>query len=184
MMVAQHRFEVDVAEDVDIVNEKWLVSIFSGAKEMCGLFEAAAGIEEDLFPGDLDVHAEVVVGFKIVGNHVGEVMGVDDDVDNAAGFEAGEREFKKRASGDFNQRLGAVVGERLQARAKTRREDHCLHDATFSGNLISISMCRTMTSRSSRLRRCCANCSARKTERCWPPVQPKETIRFANPRLR
>ena len=29
---------------------------------------------------------------------------------------------------------------------------------------------------------CSAICCAQYTERCWPPVQPKDTIRFVNPR--
>ena len=37
------------------------------------------------------------------------------------------------------------------------------------------------TSTPARPRRCFASCSARYTERCWPPVHPKETIRLLNP---
>src|SRR5260370_13817126 len=43
-----------------------------------GFFEAAAGVEQDFLAGDFDAHAEIVVGFQVVGDQVGEVMDVDD----------------------------------------------------------------------------------------------------------
>ena len=41
--------------------------------------------------------------------------------------QAREGDFKKRAAGDGDQRLGAVVGERTQARAQAGGEDHGFH---------------------------------------------------------
>ena len=58
----------------------WTRKGSSGVREKrCSLFEAAAGVEEDLFVGDLDVHAEVLMCAEIIGDHIGEVMRIDDD---------------------------------------------------------------------------------------------------------
>ena len=115
---------------------------------------------------------------QIVDNHVGEVMDVDDDIVDAEGAQAGQRDFEQGAAGDFDQRFGAIVGERTQARAEAGGQNHRLHSGSV---LLQFAMTQT-TSTPLRSRRCCANCSARKTERCWPPVQPNETIRCLKPR--
>ena len=47
-----------------------------------------------------------------------------------------EGDLKQRAAGNGDQRLGAVVGERAQARAEARGENHRLHLATFSSSIL------------------------------------------------
>ena len=96
-------------------------------EERCSPLEAAAGVEQDLFAGDFDVHAEVLVGAEIFDDHVGEVMGIDDDFVNAEGAQAGERDLEQCAAGDLNQRLGTIVGERAQTRAQAGGQNHRLH---------------------------------------------------------
>jgi hypothetical protein len=110
VVVTQHRVEVDVAENVDIVEKERLVGRTGAGEEVRGLFQTASGVEKDIFTRDLDVHPEVVMQSEIFGNLVGEVMGVDDDIDDAAGFEASQRKFEQRVARQFNEGLGAVVG--------------------------------------------------------------------------
>jgi hypothetical protein len=125
----EHAADVDGADDIDIVQEKglrkrvasgewrvasgeWRVaSIFQ--EKPGGFFEAAAGVQQEIvFAGDFDAHAEIVVGFQVVDNHVGEVMDVDDDFADPKGAQAGESDFEQCAASDFDEGLGARVGER------------------------------------------------------------------------
>ena len=119
---------------------------------------------------------------EIVDDHIGEVMRVDNDFLDPELAEADECELKHRAAADFNQGLRTIVGERTKTRAQPGSENHRLHFAIFSGKFFSSSMWRTITSTPLVDRRCRASCSARKTDRCWPPVHPKETIRSRKPR--
>ena len=124
----EHGAEVDIADYVYVVKEKGLVE--AGGilqEEPGGFFEAAAGVEQDLFAGDFDAHAEVFVGFQIVDDHVGKVVDVDDDFGDAEGAQAGEGDFEQGAAGDFDEGFGASVGERAKARAEAGGEDHGSH---------------------------------------------------------
>ena len=106
-------------------------------------------------------------------------MCVDDDFLNAESAKShASVSSSKRAAGDFNQSLRTIIGQRAQTRAQAGGQHHRLHLATFSGKFFSSSMWRTTTSTPLVDRRCRASCSARKTDRCCPPVQPKETIRL------
>jgi len=97
-------------------------------EEPGGLFQAAAGVEEEIvFARDFDVEAEIFVGVEIVDDLVGEVVDVDDDAGDAEGFEACESDFEERATVDFGECFGAVVGERAEARAEAGGEDHGFH---------------------------------------------------------
>ncbi len=110
-MELQHAAEIDGADDVDIVEEERLLEtrgIFE--EEPGGFFEAAAGVEQDFLAGDFDAHAEIVVGFQVVGDQVGEVMDVDDYFGDSEGAQAGEGDLQQRAAGQFDQGLGAIVG--------------------------------------------------------------------------
>src|SRR5439155_17478132 len=99
----QHAAEIDVADDVDVVKEKGLVHLIGVAtfgvagggifeEKPGGFFQAAAGVQQNVFAGDFDAHAEVVVGFQVLDDHVGEVVDVDDDFGDAEGAQAGESE--------------------------------------------------------------------------------------------
>jgi len=131
-MKLQHAREIDGADDIDVVQDEGLVEAADIFKEEPGGFsEAAAGVEQDVFARDFDAHAEIVFGFQVAGNHVGEVMDVDDDFANAEGAQAGEGDFEQRAAGDFDEGLGAIVGERPEARAEAGGEDHGFHWETL-----------------------------------------------------
>ena len=53
-------------------------SVGTVQKEIRGLFQSAAGVEQNIFARDFDPHPEIVVGLQIVDNHVGKVMHIDD----------------------------------------------------------------------------------------------------------
>ncbi len=72
------------------MEEEGLVEIFWVFEEKPGgFFESAAGVEEDFFAGDFDAQAEVVVGFEVGDDLVGEVVDVDDEFGDAEGAKAG-----------------------------------------------------------------------------------------------
>ncbi len=110
----EHGAEVDGADDVDVVEEEGFVEIFwIFEEEPGGFFEAAAGVEEDFFTGNFDAHAEILAGFQVVGDLIGEVVDVDDDLGDAEGAEAGEGDFEEGAAGEFDEGFGASVGQGL-----------------------------------------------------------------------
>jgi hypothetical protein len=55
------------------------------------------------------------------------MMGIDDDLADAKLPQAGNGNLQQRAPGHLHQRLGPVIGERAQARAQARGQDHRLH---------------------------------------------------------
>ena len=58
-------------------------------------------------------------------------MDVDDHFADAKGTQAGEGDFEERAPTDFDQSLGAIVGERAKPRAEAGGEDHGFHASAF-----------------------------------------------------
>jgi len=129
----EHRVEVDGADDVDVVDNEWFWHrVACTFKEKPGgFFEAAAGVEQKvIFAGNFDAHAKVVVRLKVVKDHFGKVVDVDDDFADAESAKARESNFKERAAVDFDEGFGQSVGERAQARAKTSGEDHGFHRET------------------------------------------------------
>ena len=131
-----HAAGIDGADDVDVVEEEGIVHLmgivtFAGGrvleKKPGGFFQAAARVQQNVFAGNFDAHAEVFVGFQIVDDHVGEMVDVDDDFGYAEGAQAREGDFEKRAAGEFDEGFGAIVGERAEAGAKAGGEDHGFH---------------------------------------------------------
>src|SRR6266481_9060150 len=86
--------------------------------------------------------------------------------------QAQQCDLQQSLPGDFNQSLRTAIGDRLQAGSEARRKHHRLHWRAFSNTT-----CSTTTSTPFLPRRYLANCSAKYTERCRPPVQPKDTIK-------
>src|SRR5881628_866599 len=113
---------------------------------MRGPLDAAAGVEQYLFLGDLNVHAKILMHTQVIGNHICEVMCVDDDFANPEVAEPHKSQFKHCSATDFNQSLGTIVSERTKSRAQAGSQDHRLHFAIFSGKFFSSSMWRTTTS--------------------------------------
>ena len=139
----QHAAEIDVADDVDVVEEEGLVELFGitaagiatfriGASGIFeekpgGLFQAAAGVQQNIFAGNFNAHAGVVVGFEIVDDPIGEVMDVDDHFGDGEGAQAGKGDFEEGAAGEFDKGFGAIIGKRAKARAQAGGEDHGFH---------------------------------------------------------
>ncbi|MEI9969928.1 MAG: hypothetical protein WDM87_15375 [Terracidiphilus sp.] len=75
---ARHAGEIDGAEDIDIMNEEGFVFVRAVLQEEpCSLLEAASGIEQNIFAGDLNAHAEVTICSEVVNDTVGEVVHID-----------------------------------------------------------------------------------------------------------
>jgi len=132
----QHLREVDGADDVDVVEEEGFVETARVFEEKPGgLFEAAAGVEEDVFAGDFDAKPEIIFGVEIVEDLVGEMVDVEDEFGDALGAEAGDGDFEEGAAGEFDECFGAGVGERAEAGAEAGGEDHGFHEGrvSFSG---------------------------------------------------
>jgi len=134
-----HAREIDGADHVDVVEEDGGVGIGIGVgivfeEEVSGVLEASAGVEQIFLVRDVDLHAEVVAGGEVSGELVCEVMGVDDDVVNAEFAEASESDFEQGAAVEFDEGLGAVVGERTEAGAKSGGKDHGFHEVGFSSS--------------------------------------------------
>jgi len=139
----EHTAEIDGADDVDVVEEEGFVELLGitaagiatlriGASGIFqekpgGFFQAAAGVQQNVFAGDFDAHAEVFVRFQVVGDEIGEVMDVDDHFGDAEGAQAGKGDFEEGAAGDFDERLGASVGERAKASAEAGGKNHGFH---------------------------------------------------------
>src|SRR5208282_286424 len=81
-MKLHHAPEVDRAEDIDVVHNEGFFRT-SGIldrttnKEMSGLFQATAGVEQYVLTRDFNAHLETVVRLQVLLNHVGEVVDVD-----------------------------------------------------------------------------------------------------------
>lgn len=100
-------------------------------EEPGGFFQAAAGVQQEIvFARNFDAQAEIVVRLQVGDDHVRKVMDIDDNFVHAETVKTREGDFKKRAAGDFDQRLGARVGKRTEARAEAGGEDHGFHGKT------------------------------------------------------
>ena len=129
---ADHARKIDGAKDIDVVDDEGLLRAFAGLQEKpSGFFEAAASVEQNLLAGDFNAHAEVAIGLEVFDDFVCEVMDIENDLADAKGTQAAEGELKEGTAADSDQRFGAVVGERTQARAQTGGENHGLHLLCF-----------------------------------------------------
>jgi len=83
-----------------------------------GFFQASSGVEKEIvFTRDFEAHVEIVFGCEISGDHVGEVVDVDDGFGDAEGAQAGESDFEESAAVDFDESFGTCVGEGAEAGA-------------------------------------------------------------------
>ena len=82
-----------------------------------------------------------------------------------------------RVAQQIHRAIQTVTQRPVRYVINTGSQDHRFHWPEFSS-----SRCCTTTSTPILPRKRCANCSARYTERCWPPVQPNDTIKLWKPR--
>ncbi len=94
-MAIEQAMEVDCADNIHVVkNERLIQAVGILEKEPACLFQAAAGVEQELFARNFHLEAEIVVGFQILNHQVGEVVHVDDDFAHAECSKAGERQLQ------------------------------------------------------------------------------------------
>ena len=86
-MKLHHALKIDGADDIDVVQDK---RVRTFTKKPGRPFQAASGIEQDFLTRNLDPHAEVILRFQVVENHIGKVMHVDDHLVNPEGAQAFE----------------------------------------------------------------------------------------------
>ena len=114
-MKPDHPFEVDGAEHIHVVHEEGLVGT---SKEVRSMFQTSSGVEKNLFVRNGDVHAEILMIAQILCDHIGEVVRVDNYFADPKGAKARHGKFQQGAGPNFDQRLGAIVGERPKASAQ------------------------------------------------------------------
>ena len=108
-MKPYHSIEIDRADDIDVVQNEWLLQATGIKKEMSGLLQAATSVKQDILARDFDMHAKIVIGLQVLDHLLREVMCIDDYLVHAEGAQAREGDLQHRAAGDFYKRLGAVV---------------------------------------------------------------------------
>jgi len=129
---ADHARKINGAEDIDVVDDEWLLCAFAGLQQKpSGFFKAATGVEQDLFARNFNTHAEVVVGLQVINNPIREVMDIENHFIDTEGAQTAEGELEEGAAGDRDKRFGTVVGERPQTRAQASGENHRLHLLCF-----------------------------------------------------
>ena len=138
-MELHHALQINGADDVHVVQNEWGITGSSAAgdrlpEKPCGVFQAAAGVEQRGFTGNLNPHAEIVMPRQILDDQIGEMMHVDDHFVDTKFAQAGQRDFEQGAACDFHQRLGAIIGKRPQSRAEASGQDHGFHAPAFSSS--------------------------------------------------
>ena len=124
--------DVEVAEHVDVVDEET-------APFQEGLRLAYAASRLQWLPGlagDVDVHAEVAVLREEILYLLREMVDVDHELAYSCRLELHHHALQHRNSAHGHQGLGHAVGERAQARAQTRGEDHRLHSTFTPGRMV------------------------------------------------
>ena len=108
----EHGVEVDIADDVDVVEEERLVEASGIFEEKPGgFFQAAAGVQElVVFAREFDAEAEIIFGLEIVEDHPRKVVDVDDEFRDAEMGQTNGGDFQEGAAVDFDESFGARVG--------------------------------------------------------------------------
>lgn len=120
----KQRAEVDVAEHIDVVDEKGVAVV----EKPGGLLQSTARVEQGGFLriGDAP-QTEVFVFFQKRRDLPAEVVEVDDDLSRAGFDEAAQHVFEQGPAGHFHEGLGPRVGEGLEPGAAPGGEDHGFH---------------------------------------------------------
>ena len=114
------------------------------------------------------------------------VMRVDHHLAHAEAAQPRQRDFQQRPPRHLHQSLGAIVGEWTQPCSQPRSQHHGLQRALTGLSspvpyLLQFEVPHNDLD-AAHPAQAFARLSARYTERCCPPVQPNETIRFWKPR--
>src|SRR5439155_15207957 len=99
-----HAAEINRADDIHIMqNERLLKPVGILEEEPGGLLQAPTCVQQNLLARDFNADAEVIVGFQIFENQIGQVMDVDDHLADPKAAQAAQRDLKQRAASDFHQ---------------------------------------------------------------------------------
>ena len=128
-MKLHHAPEINRADDIDIVqNERLFRAVGILEEKIGGLFQSAAGVEQDLFARDFNTHAEVIVRFQILDNHVGEVMDVDDHFADSESARKRESVISSNVRPSIStSALGRLSVSGRKSRAEAGGQNHRLH---------------------------------------------------------
>ena len=128
-----HAPKIDGADHIDVVqDERVLASRPLESRKKWAAFFRPPPVSSRISSREISIRMpKLSVGFEVLSNHVRVMMRVDDHFAHAKGAQAGECDLQQRAAGNFYQRLGAVVGERPQARAQAGGQNHGLHCPLF-----------------------------------------------------
>ena len=118
------RLQVYIANDIYIVNQ----DVGGGQKEMGSLFQSTSRIKQVLrFVAYGYLHAEVIIGLKIVYNGLRKVVNVYHHAFNSASFQPFNGALQQSFTTNLNQSLGYAVGKRFKSCSQTCRKNHSLH---------------------------------------------------------
>jgi hypothetical protein len=120
---ANQRTKVDVAEDIDVVDEKRPVIV----EEPGRLLQSPAGVEKGGFAGEGGAQTEAVLSGEVAFDLLRKVVEVDDDVGHPGFAEAQKHVLEQGAALDLDECLGTVVSEWTEARPAAGGEDHRFH---------------------------------------------------------
>ena len=106
------------------ISERRLIAL----KEVAGFKYSAAGVEQEVaFVADGDVDAEIPLLLEKIDYLVAEMMHIHHYVGDAARYDIANYAFEHSHAGEFYERLGRVVGERMQSSAKSGCKYYCFH---------------------------------------------------------
>ena len=152
MVVRGHQgCKVQLGKDVPVVDQHR-----AGQQEILHIFQAAGGVQEDRFVAEKHRHPSVArrmgVFRKKTNELVGQTVRVDHDALHARRRKARQGKLAERKAANRDERLGNLVGQRLQSLTPTgakhkRCPDPRAHKAACSSppmsrRMVTISDCR------------------------------------------
>ena len=181
-MLAVKGSEINVGQDVGVVYQKRFAIV---QQALCFQYASSRVEQFASFVADVQVKAKVVVGLQEINDLLSEVMDVDHYFPESGCLDTQQRVLQHGYACHGDKCLGHVVGQWTQPGTQSGCEYHGFH----GGQLRALKVCSMFCSRCTRLTctpnswlRCSARCWAEYTERCCPPVQPKQTDRLVKPR--
>ena len=116
--------QIEVGENIGIVHKERLIT----TEPFTRLQYSATGVEQQAaLVADVDIHAKAVVFSHIINDFLTEVMHIDYYIIETMLHQILNHATEHRLPGNFHKSLGAVVGERSEARAESGSKYHCFH---------------------------------------------------------
>ena len=116
--------QIEVGENIGIVHKERLIT----TEPFTRLQYSATGVEQQAaLVADVDIHAKAVVFSHIINDFLTKVMHIDYYIIKTMLHQILNHAPEHRLPGNFHKSLGAVVGERSEARAESGGKNHCFH---------------------------------------------------------